>query len=98
MPYERHSFFNDVKQIPSSLATAFSGRWKYFESSSSLTSLLRSGPWLVDGVEEMALVWMAMAIAVAGAVVGKPCAGSANLLAMLAAPSARGWINAFEEI
>jgi hypothetical protein len=34
------SFFKEVRQMPNSFATAFSGRWKYFESSSSLTSLL----------------------------------------------------------
>ena len=28
MPYERHSFLRLVRQMPSSLATAFSGRWK----------------------------------------------------------------------
>ena len=65
MPYERHSFFSDVRQMPSSFATAFSGRWKYLESSSSLTSLLRIEPWLVEGLADIALVvWIAIATAV----------------------------------
>ncbi|KAJ1484415.1 hypothetical protein T484DRAFT_1947926 [Baffinella frigidus] len=40
MPYERQSFLRDVRQMPSSLATCFSGRWKNPLSSSSLKSRL----------------------------------------------------------
>jgi hypothetical protein len=34
------SFLREVRQMPSSVATAFSGRWKYLDSTSSFTFLL----------------------------------------------------------
>ncbi len=41
------SFLSEVRQIPSSFATAFSGKWKYLESSSRPTSLL-ANPGMLD--------------------------------------------------
>jgi hypothetical protein len=71
MPYERQSFLSEVRQMPSSLATAFSGRWKYFESSSSFTSLLSSGPLLADAEPKTLLaLWIAIATAACGLVEG----------------------------
>ena len=45
IPFWRHIFFNEVKHIPSFLATSLSGSWKYLER-----SMLHGA--CTDGIEE----------------------------------------------